>query len=123
MSRHKRNEWVATAFWPLVYKEFAEKEINCRPLCQVGRKQLKVSGEVTLFEWRTRESIQPVGLISSVYWLVINEEKSLAPIKQKTIDFYDDEITAVLVKEEKRQPVFSQYDRGVLILESPGQSQ
>ncbi len=44
-----------------------EKEINCRPLCQVGRKQLKVSGEVTLFEWRTRESIQPVGLISSVY--------------------------------------------------------
>ena len=54
---------------------------------------------------------------------MINEEKSLAPIKQKTIDFYDDEIIAVLVKEEKRQPVLSQYDRGVFIWESPGQSQ
>lgn len=36
----------------------------------------------------------------------MSEEKALVPIEQRTIDFYGDEIIAVLVKEERRQQVY-----------------
>lgn len=36
----------------------------------------------------------------------MSEEKALVPVEQRTIDFYGDEILAVLVKEERRQQVY-----------------
>lgn len=36
----------------------------------------------------------------------MSEEKALVPVEQRTIDFYGDEIIAVLVKEERRQQVY-----------------
>ena len=36
----------------------------------------------------------------------MSEEKALVPVEQRTIDFYGDEIIAVLVKEDGRQQVY-----------------
>ena len=35
-----------------------------------------------------------------------SEEKALVPLEQKTIDFYGDEIIAVLIEEEEREQVY-----------------
>jgi hypothetical protein len=36
----------------------------------------------------------------------MSEEKALVPVEQKDIDFYGDEITAVLVELDERKQVF-----------------